>query len=208
MIDQAEAWRILLAAAAGFTLAACCGLRTFLPALAVAVAGRLGWLTPPEELAWIVSTPALVALAVAVVLEIAADKVPVLDHALDVAGVALRPAAGALVAVLPVVSVTGWVGQDQRTLLVGASMAAGGGALGLAIHLMRAKLRLGSTLLTGGLANPLLSVIDDVLALLGSIVALLAPLLGLALLAGGIVLLWRALARAFPAPPDQAGSMR
>jgi len=199
----------MMALAAGFTLAACCGLRAFLPALAAAIAVRIGWLTPPVEMAWIASTPSLVALSAAVVLEMAADKIPLLDHALDTAGVVLRPVAGGLVAALPVVSITGWLGEDQRALLMGAGAMAGGGALGLGVHILRAKVRLASTLITGGLANPILSLIDDLMALAGSILALLAPLVAVLLLAAGIALLWRAAAGVFPAPPpDHSGSMR
>ncbi len=89
---------------AGLCLAACCGLRAFLPPLMLGLAARLGI---PELLlgrsvldptfAWLASTPALVAFAVAVVLEVSADKIPALDHLLDMVQTVVRPAAGALV---------------------------------------------------------------------------------------------------------------
>ena len=42
---------------------------------------------------WLAHDFALVALGVATVVEIAADKIPVVDHVLDVLGLAVRPAA-------------------------------------------------------------------------------------------------------------------
>ena len=68
---------VLFAVSLGIALAACCGLRAFLPLFVAAMAARAG--TPGllgEHFTWLESTPALVGLGVAVIVEMAADKIP------------------------------------------------------------------------------------------------------------------------------------
>src|SRR5262249_17289756 len=83
----------LVAIAAGVGVAAACGLRAFLPLLFLGAAERLRPIPPPPGALWLATNPALVALGIATVLEIAADKIPVLDHALDAVATVLRPVA-------------------------------------------------------------------------------------------------------------------
>jgi hypothetical protein len=136
-------------------LAAACGLRAFLPALAIAIGARLGTVHPAGAMAWLGSDAALWTLALATVLELAADKVPVLDHALDVAGTVVRPAAAALLAMA-------WYGGVAPSLAVPAAIITGAGAF--AVQLAKAKTRVGSTVLTFGHATPALSLGEDVAA--------------------------------------------
>lgn len=179
-----------LALLSGIGIAAACGLRAFLPLLAVGLAARAGWIPLNDGSRWLVSDPALWALGVATVLEIAGDKVPVVDHALDAVGTVLRPAAA-------------WVGG--YALLAGwgepwaqiASLLFGAGAL--AVHVAKAKTRLGSTVVTAGHANPVLSVAEDATSLGLLAAAILAPLVALALV---ILLVW--LARRFRRRPEDA----
>jgi hypothetical protein len=89
---------LLLALAAGVAIAAASGLRAFLPLLGVGLAGRFLHLPLNEGTRWLTSDVALFALAVAAVIEIAGDKIPVVDHALDVIGTFIRPAAAAVAA--------------------------------------------------------------------------------------------------------------
>ena len=75
---------LVFAAAAGTAIAAACGLRAFLPLLALGLAARFGMfhLRPGAE--WMASDPALWALGIATVLEIASDKVPVVSVSVPV----------------------------------------------------------------------------------------------------------------------------
>jgi hypothetical protein len=73
----------LMSVAIGLGLAAACGFRVFVPLLAVALAGRSGYLPLSPELEWVATTPAIIAFATATVLEVVAYQVPWLDHALD-----------------------------------------------------------------------------------------------------------------------------
>ena len=163
-----------LAVAAGVVIAAACGLRAFLPLLAVGLAARAGLVDLHPRVAWLGQAHALIALGVATVFEIAADKIPVLDHALDALGTAVRPVAAAIgaFAVLPVLP------GPWSPLL---ALALGGGALGL--HALKAKARLGSSVLTLGAANPFLSTLEDGTVLVLVAVALLAPFVALFVLA-------------------------
>ena len=78
-----EAGGILLQVAMGVSLAACAGLRAFLPLLVVGAFGRLGFVPLTGAFEWLSSWPALAVFGVAVVVELAADKFPVVDHLLD-----------------------------------------------------------------------------------------------------------------------------
>jgi hypothetical protein len=161
---------IVLAVAAGIAIAAACGLRAFLPLLALGLAARAGIVTLDPHAAWLAGPHALIALGLAAVLEIAADKIPVVDHALDVLGTVVRPAAA-------------WLGASALFhnwptpwaplfALLPATLALG-------VHAAKAKLRLGTTAVTLGHGNPVVSAVEDISALAVTLMALLAPALAL-----------------------------
>src|SRR5262245_9619943 len=173
---------LILALLAGVGLAAAAGLRAFLPLLVLGLASRFAGLELQPQLRWLASDPALIGLGTATVLEIAADKVPIVDHVLDVLATFVRPAAAALASYGVLVQFpTPWA-QIMAIVL---------GAGAFAIHAAKAKLRLGSTALSAGTANPWLSLVEDGLSILFLVVALLAPLLVIVL----IVLLVTAVGR-------------
>ncbi len=189
---------IVLPLAAGLVLAAVAGLRAFLPLAVLGLAGRLGLIELGPGFAWLSSAPALIAFWSASVFEFLGDKVPVVDHALDVVGTAIRPLAGALA----LAAVAPRVGPLWTAVL---AIVVGGGAAGL-VHLGKAHARLGSSILSLGLANPLISVVEDVLSFALAVLAVLAPLLALAILVLiGLVAyrLLRRLARAALRPGGQ-----
>ena len=165
--------------AAGIALAACAGLRAFLPLLMLGVAGRLEWIALGESYRWLASWPALVIFGVAVVVEILSDKIPFVDHALDLVGGVVKPAAGALLAASVLADLT----PLQAAV---AGILAGGGTAGL-VHVLKAKVRLFSSITTAGLGNPFLSVAEDLASFFGSLVAIVIPALLLAVLAATIV---------------------
>src|SRR5205085_9850019 len=86
----------IIALFTGVGIAAACGLRAFLPLLAVGVAARAGLIHLHAGSEWLAGDRALWALGVAAALEIAGDKIPVVDHALDAIGTLLRPVAAAV----------------------------------------------------------------------------------------------------------------
>jgi hypothetical protein len=149
-----DTWAAL---ASGVAVAACCGLRAFLPLLVVGLAARHGLVELRGGLEWLAGDTALVAFGIATALEIAADKIPLVDHALDVVATVLRPVAAGVGSLAVLVE---WPSPWAQL----AAVVCGGMALG--IHGLRASARLGSTVATSGVANPLLSLLDDLLALL------------------------------------------
>jgi len=153
----------------GLALAACAGLRAFLPLLIVGTAGRLGWVPLSDSFAWLQSTPALVVFGIAVAAEILADKIPVVDHTLDVAQTLIKPVAGTLLAA----SVMTEVEPLQATVLALIT----GGLVSETVHLTKAKLRLLSTVTTAGVGNPVISTAEDLGAVTGSFAALAVPFL-------------------------------
>ena len=162
---------VSLAAAAGVAIAAACGLRAFLPLLALALGVHFELIHVHPGAAWIGTMPAILTLVWATILEVAADKVPALDHALDVVALGLRPAAAALAAWATFAGV-------HPALAVAAAVVLGAGAMG--VQVAKAKVRLGSSMLTFGAANPLLSFAEDGITIVIATLAILAPLAALA----------------------------
>ena len=174
---------ILLAVVAGVVIAAACGLRAFLPLLVLGLAARAGTVQLDPGAQWLAGNLALVALSVATVLEIAGDKIPIVDHALDVVGTFIRPAAA-------------WLGASALFHdwpapwgpVVSLSLA----AVALGVHAAKAKLRLGTTAVTLGHGNPFVSALEDVVVLVMTLMAVVLPLLALLFL---VVLVWTLLRR-------------
>ncbi len=151
-------------------LAACAGLRAWLPLLLAGTLSRAGVLELGESFAFLSTTKALVIFAAAALLEIAADKLPALDHALDALSTLLRPAAGSLLAA----SAIGVVSDPLTALVLGVAV---GAPSSLVPHAGKAVLRTASTAFTGGLANPVLSALEDAATLVLFALAVLVPLL-------------------------------
>lgn len=178
--------QILISILAGVALAAAAGFRAFIPLVLVSLSARMGWMNLNEEFAWVSSDLALVALLSAMVLEMAADKIPLVDHLLDVAGTFLRPAAG-IVAGLAIFGDL----PEPLTLAMGVVF----GTVSLGTQLGRAHARVGSTVTTGGLANPFLSAFEDLVAGILSLLAIFLPLLAAAGVLFLAIFLWKRAAR-------------
>jgi hypothetical protein len=155
--------------AMGFALAATVGLRTFLPLLAGGLLARFGYVDLGHSFEWMQTTPALIVFGSAAVFEVLADKVPGLDHALHLVESFVKPVAGTLVAA------SLFTNLDPMTAVVIGLV--GGGTIAGAVHVAKGTTRAASTVLTGGLGNPVLSIFDDVLAVGGIIMAVLAPII-------------------------------
>jgi hypothetical protein len=152
----------------GFALAATVGLRAFLPLLAAGLLARFGYVDLGDKFEWMSSTPALVVFGSALVFEVLADKVPGLDHALHAVEAFVKPVAGTLVAASLFTSL-----DPMLAVILGLI---GGGTIAGAVHMARGTTRIASSAMTGGLANPVLSIFDDMLAMGGVVLAIVAPL--------------------------------
>lgn len=168
-MDAVQTW--VMPVLLGLGLASATGLRTFLPLLMLAVAARLGLFGVElnDQMAWLGSWPAIAALGIAATLEFAGDKIPAVDHALNVVGAFTRPIAGALAAA------SVFTGLDPTTAAVAGVIV--GAPTAFAFNAAQGGTRLVSTATTGGLGNPVLSFIEDVLAFLTVLIAFVLPVL-------------------------------
>ncbi|MBI2261241.1 MAG: DUF4126 domain-containing protein [Caulobacterales bacterium] len=172
----------VLPALLGLGLASATGLRTFLPMLMLALAARFEMFGVRliDQMDWLVSWPAIAALGVATTAEFLGDKVPAVDHGLNVVGYVTRPVAGAIAA-----GSVFWAVDPAVAAVAGIIV---GAPAALAFNAAQTGVRVGSTATTGGLGNPVVSLIEDVLAFFTVILAFLAPIvIPLALIALAVI---------------------
>lgn len=176
-MDLGNAWDIASALGLAIGLAACAGLRAWLPLLLAGILARTGWLALGPWFHFLQGNRALILFGVATLLELAGDKVPALDHALDAVSTLLRPAAGALLAA----SMLGRVSDPLTALVLGVAV---GAPTALLPHAAKTGLRLASSSFSAGLANPVLSLLEDLLTLALFVITVVLPMLALLLVAG------------------------
>ncbi len=165
---------VVSALALAIGLAACAGLRAWLPLLLAGGLARAGYLELGSSFGFLASDRALLLFGIATTVELLADKVPALDHALDALSTPLRPIAGAILAG----SMLGTVSDPLTAVTLGIVV---GAPTSLVPHAAKSVARTASTALTAGLANPVLSVIEDVLAVALFVLTVLVPLVVAAL---------------------------
>jgi hypothetical protein len=178
---------IIFAVLMGFSLAATCGLRAFLPLLIISIAARSGYLTLSPGFIWMMSWPAIICFATATVLEILGDKVPAVDHVLDSAGVFVRPVAGAVAASSMITGI-----DPLLALVIGIIMGATVAGL---VQTIKGAIRLLSSTLTGGIANPVVSIVEDSATALTGVISLIAPYITASLILVGIIMGMRVVSR-------------
>jgi hypothetical protein len=175
--------------ALGIGLAACAGLRAWLPLLMAGLLARGGVIELGQSFHFISSNRALLLFGVATLVEMVADKVPAVDHTLDALSTILRPAAGSLLAA----SVMWQISDPLTAVALGVAV---GAPSALVPHAAKSLLRAGSTALTGGLANPVLSLLEDLATLVLFVLSVVLPVLvAVALLFVAFLLARRALRR-------------
>jgi hypothetical protein len=185
-----EAWAGFVSSVAlAISLAACTGLRAWLPLLLGGILARLHVIELGPSFGFLASNSALTVFALASAIEIAADKIPALDHALDTLSTVIRPAAGSLLAA----SVLWKIADPLVALALGTAL---GAPASFIPHAAKSALRAASSTVTLGVANPVLSLAEDALTLLLVALAILVPLLvAAAFVAAAVFLLRRRLGR-------------
>lgn len=151
----------------GLGLSAAAGFRVFLPLLALSIGAHFGFIPLGESWQWAGSSPALITLSIAVLLEIGAYYIPWLDNILDTLAVPLAAIAGtAMVAAVAV---------DLNPLLTWSlAIIAGGGTAG-AIKSANAGTRMLSSATTAGLGNPIVSTAETGASLTMIAISFLLP---------------------------------
>ena len=170
----------LVAISLGLGLAAASGFRVFLPPMLLSGAINIGLIEASGQLALLDGWGAFSVLLVAVVLEIGSYLIPWLDNLLDVVA---TPAA-VLAGVGMMGSVIG-AETDYDPIVQWTVAAIGGGGVAGTVQTGTVATRALSTGTTGGLANPIISVVEAIMAIVVTVLALLAPLLCLALVCAG-----------------------
>jgi hypothetical protein len=182
---------------AAFGLSAAAGLNAWLPLFAAALADRLDLVELAQPFDDLSGTGALVVLAVLTIADFVGDKIPAVDSALHAVGTVIAPVSGAAL-------FTGQTGADTDLPTLAAILL--GGSVAATVHAGRATIRPISTVGTAGMANPVLSLIEDLgslgLVLAAFIVPVLAALAVVAL-AVLIILMWRRRRRRAPAQATQ-----
>jgi uncharacterized membrane protein len=182
----------------GTGLAAAAGLNAYIPLLLVGLGSRfLDWIDLPPAWEWLSNEWVLVILGVLFVIEVVADKIPVVDSVNDWIQTIVRPASGGIL------FGTGTSSQTAAITDPGAFFASNqwvpiviGILLSLGVHAGKSFARVPANAMTAGLAAPVLSTLEDVSSVVLSILALLFPALVIlaviGLIAGLIALVRRA----------------
>jgi hypothetical protein len=145
------------------------GLNAYIPLLAVAVADRYFGLihlnSPYDALA----TPGGIAvISVLLLIELLADKIPVVDHVNDLINSVIRPAAGAVL----MMASTDTISYINPVFAMFLGLFVAG-----SVHAVKAGVRPVVTASTGGVGNPIVSAGEDGVAIGLSVIALVAPIL-------------------------------
>ena len=172
---------LALSIALGVVLAAATGFRVFLPMLIVSGAAYTGHLSLDNSFAWLATPFALTMLGIAALVEVLAYYVPGVDNLLDAVATPAAFVAGTIVSAAVITDLppmAKWM----------AAIIAGGGTASLTqgvTTILRAK----STVVTGGLGNPVIATGELGGSVLLSLLALAAPAAAVAVV---ILLLWLA----------------
>jgi hypothetical protein len=174
----------------GIGLAAPAGLNAYIPLLALALADRATsrvTLHAPYDV--LSSNLGIAILIVLLTIEITVDKIPGVDHINDLMQSVVRPAAGAIVAV----AATGGVVMINPAIMVLVGVVLAG-----SVNAVKVTTRPAVTLGTAGIFNPVVSLVEDAVAVMASLVAIFLPFLVipfLALFAVSSILLLRRVRR-------------
>jgi len=156
-----------------FGLSSAAGLNAYLPLLIVGLTARytdLLQLQAPYDL--LASPAALGILGVLAAVDFLADKLPVVDHIAHIIGAVVHPVAGAIL----FASQNNVFTNLHPAIAMGAGILVAGG-----FHASRAAIRPVATATTGGIGNPILSLIEDVVSVVLSILAILIPVIAFVL---------------------------
>ncbi len=166
----------------GLGLAIPAGLNAYIPLLTVAVAQALGWIRLEDPYALLGQWWAVALIAVLLVIEIVADKIPAVDHVNDALQTFVRPAAGGL---LFAAATAGGDYVHPVVWIVAGVLVAGG------VHATKATARPVVNAGTAGVGGPIVSALEDVVSFAISVISLVAPILIGAVVIAGLFIVYR-----------------
>ena len=173
-----------------FTSGWASGINPYLVVLLTGVTGRLTDVSVPDALT---RNDVLIAAAVLTLIDFVVDKTAYLDSAWDTINTAIRPVAGAAIALLI---------SGDATNLQQAVLATAGGSTALVSHLTKTGTRVAVNTSPEPVSNIIVSLLEDVAVFVVTILAFIAPwvaaFIALVLLICGlavVVIFWKVIAR-------------
>lgn len=167
-------------------LATAAGLNAWIPLLATGLLARYTNVIHLDG-TWanLENTGVLIALAAVAVVDFVGDKIPGVDHVLHAAGTVIAPATGVAAA----------LSSSSALDVSPALMTIIGLVAAETSHGTRMAIRPFSTVTTGGLGNPVVSLIEDVASVALSVVAIIVPVLAALLVVAMFAVAWRMIRR-------------
>ncbi len=173
----------------GLGLATASGLNAYIPLLALGLLSRFtDLITLPHGWAWLENGWVMTIVAVLLVVEIVADKIPALDSINDTIQTFVRPTSGGIV------FGSGTAAQTAAVTDPGAFAHSGqwipivvGVLVALVVSLTKSTVRPAANVATAGVAAPVLSTIEDGVSIALVFVAILIPVVVLVVL---VALVW------------------
>lgn len=157
----------------GIGLSAAAGFRVFTPLLMTGLAAKFDYVTLEGGMEWMGSTPALVAFAVALFFEVSAYYIPWVDNVVKMLAAPFALIAGTLLT-------ASFIGDLDPFFTWSIAIIAGGGTASVT-QVAASAVRGASTVVTGGLGNFLVSIIEGISAVVMTFLALVMPVVAVLL---------------------------
>lgn len=166
-----------------FGLSTSAGLNAYIPLLVVALLARFTNLIKLEEPWTALSSEWIIGLLVVLlIVEVLVDKVPAVDTINDAIQTFVRPAAGAIL----FAASSNAISDVHPVLALACGLLVAGG-----VHAVKASVRPAITAATAGIGNPVVSAVEDGVALTTSLLAVLVPaLLAVTLFVAVLTIAW------------------
>ena len=161
---------LLLGVFTAFGLSASAGLNAYIPLLVIGVISHYtNWITLSNPWDLLANPWVLIVLGLLVIIEMLADKIPVVNHINDAIQTFVRPAAGAIAFAASANVITN---ISPVLALISGLLVAG------SVHAVKAvAVRPLVTATTGGAGNVPVSIAEDVVSITLSIIAIVIPII-------------------------------
>lgn len=176
----------------GFGLASAAGLNAYIPLLSMGLLGRYTNLVNlPQGWSWLENGWVIGIVAVLLIVEIVADKIPALDSVNDTIQTFVRPTSGGIVFGSGTAAQTAAVADPVEFARTGQWVPVVIGVVtALVVHLTKSAVRPAANMATAGVAAPVLSTVEDFTSAGLTFVAILLPALVIFFV---IALIWAAI---------------
>ena len=180
----------------GFGLASAAGLNAYIPLLSMGLLGRFTNLIHlPPGWSWLENGWVIGVVAILLIVEIFADKIPALDSVNDTVQTFVRPTSGGIVFGSGTAAQTAAVTDPAEFARTGQWVPVAIGVVtALVVHVTKTAVRPAANVATAGVAAPVLSTLEDLTSVSLTFIAILIPALVLVVLIAmmwGAIWLWR-----------------